>query len=90
MHLADLEALRQFRRNGGDAFLGGGGQRCFWLGVRVAKDDPQARAVNLVVAGADGAGKLREFECERSGMREIEIRVLRRAGLERRMNEEIH
>jgi hypothetical protein len=25
-HLAELKTLRQFRRNGGDAFLGGGGQ----------------------------------------------------------------
>jgi hypothetical protein len=58
--------------------------------VRIAEDDPQARAVYLVVTRADGAGKLREFERERRGVSEIEIRVLRRVSLEWRMSEEIH
>jgi hypothetical protein len=88
--LSKPETLGQLGGDRRDALLRGGGQRCFWLGVRVAYDDPEARAVNFVVAGTDRAGKLREFERERGGMREIEIRVLGRVGLKRRMDEEIH
>ena len=88
--LGQPETPGQFCGDGRDAFLCGGGQRRFWPGMRVAYDDPEAGAVDLVISRADGAGKLREFERERGGMREIEIRMLRRIGLKRRVDEKIH
>ena len=87
--LCDLEAVAEFGGDSGDAFLRCRRERRFRLGVRVAEDDPQAGAVDLVVPGANGTGELREFQGERSRMCEIEIRMLWRTCLERRMGEEI-
>ena len=58
--------------------------------MRISENDPQAGAVALITAGANSAGQLREFERQRGRVSEIEIGVLRRAGLVRRMGEEIH
>jgi hypothetical protein len=58
--------------------------------VRVSENDPQARTVALITAGADGARELRQFEWQRGGVSEIEIRVLGRIRLVGRMGEEIH
>jgi hypothetical protein len=86
----ELQALDQFRRDSGDAFLRPMRKGGSWLGVRIAENDPQAGAVALVTAGADGAGQLREFEGWRGRMSEIEIGVLRRVRLVGRMGKEIH
>ena len=88
--LRELEAFDEFFGDGGDALLGGLGERGSVLGVGIAEDDPDAGAVGFVAAGTDGAGELREFERQRRGMREIEIGVLRRVGLVGRMGEEVH
>jgi hypothetical protein len=58
--------------------------------MRISENDPQAGAIAFVAAGANGAGQLREFERERGRVSEIEIGVLRRARLIRRMGKEIH
>jgi hypothetical protein len=60
------------------------------LGVRITENDPQAWAVALVAAGANGAGQLREFEGWRGRVSEIETGVLRRVRLIGGMGEEIH
>jgi hypothetical protein len=85
-----LEAFDEFFGDGGDALLGGLGERGSVLGVGIAEDDPDAGAVGLVAAGADGAGELREFERKWRRMREVEIGVLGRIRLEGRMGEEVH
>src|SRR6266403_1970229 len=88
--LCELEASDEFVDYGGDALLGHGRKGRSGLGARVLENDPQAGAVALVVAGADGTGKLGEFERHWRRMREIEIGVLRRVGLEGRMGEQLH
>jgi hypothetical protein len=88
--LRELEAFDEFFGDRGDALLGGLGERCSMLGVGIAEDDPDAGAVGLVAAGADGAGELCELERQRRGMREIEIGVLGRIRLVGRMGEEVH
>jgi hypothetical protein len=85
-----LEAFDELGGNGGDAFLRPRRKRGAWLGVRISENDPQARAVTLITAGADGAGQLREFERRRGRVSKIEIGVLRRIRLVRRMGKEIH
>ena len=58
--------------------------------MRILENDPQAGPVALVVAGADGAGELSQFERERRRMRETETGVFKRVLLERRMSKQIH
>ena len=60
--LVQLQASDKLRDDGSDALLRRLRKRGSRLGVRVSENDPQARAVTLVPAGADGAGQLREFE----------------------------
>jgi len=86
----ELETLDEFGGDRRDAFLRPRRKRGSWLGVRIAENDPQAGAVALVTAGADGAGQLREFERGRGRVSEIEIGVLGRVRLVRRMGKEIH
>jgi hypothetical protein len=85
-----LQAFDEFGGDGRDAFLGPGRKRGSRLGVRISENDPQAWAVALITAGANGAGQLREFERERGRVSEIEIGVLRGARLVRRVGEKIH
>ena len=80
--LRELEAFDEFFGDGGDALLGGLRERGSVFGVGIAENDPDAGTVGLVAAGTDGAGELREFERQRRGMREVEIGVLGRVGLE--------
>src|ERR1700674_1378131 len=88
--LPELEALDEFVDDGGDALLGHRRKGRSGLGMRVLENDPQAGAVALVVAGADGAGELSQLERKRRRMGEIEVGVFRRVGLEGRMGEQIH
>ena len=88
--LCELQAFDELGGDGRDAFLRRGRKRGSWLGVRISEHDPQAGAVALITAGANGAGQLREFERKRGRVSEIEIAVLRRARLVRRMGEKIH
>jgi hypothetical protein len=88
--LCKLETLDEFVDDGGDAFLGYRREGCTGLGMRILENDPQAGAVGLVVAGANGAGELGEFERQGRRMSEIEAGILRRVLLERGMGEEIH
>src|SRR5580693_1044087 len=90
LQLSELEASDEFSRDGGDALLGRLRERSSRLGVGIAENDPDARAVGLVAARTDRAGELREFERQRRRMGEIEFRVLGRIRLERRVGEEIH
>jgi hypothetical protein len=86
----ELEAFDELGGDGRDAFLGLGRKRGPGLGMGIPQNDPQAGAVALITAGANGAGQLSEFERERGRVSEIEIGVLRRARLVRRMGEKIH
>jgi len=85
-----LEAFDELRRDGRYAFLRPRSKRRSWLGVRIPENDPQAGAVALITTGADGTGQLRDFQRGRSRVSEIEIGVLRRVRLVRRMGKEIH
>jgi len=85
-----LEAFDELRGDCGDTFLRRRRKRGPWLGVRISEDDPQAGAVALITAGADGTGQLREFERRRGRVSKIEIGVVRRVRLVRRMGKEIH
>jgi len=58
--------------------------------MRILENDPQAGAVGLVVAGADGAGELGQLERHWRRMGEVEIGVFRRVRLEGRMGEQLH
>jgi hypothetical protein len=88
--LSELEAFDEFGGDGGDAFLRRRRKRGSRLSVGILENDPQARAIALVTAGADGASELRQFERQRGGVSEIEVGVFRRVRLVRRMGEEIH
>ena len=63
--LRELEASDEFVDDGGDALLGHWREGRSGFGMRILENDPQAGAVGLVVAGANGAGELGEFERER-------------------------
>jgi hypothetical protein len=84
------EALGKLRSNGGKALLHCSGKGGFWLAVWIAHDDPKPGAINFVVARADGAGELRDFEWKGRRVSEIKICVTCRARLRWRMAEEIH
>jgi hypothetical protein len=58
--------------------------------MRILENDPQAGAVGLVVAGADGAGELGELQRERRRMSEIEVSVFRRVSMEGWKGEQLH
>jgi hypothetical protein len=88
--LNKLEAFDEFVDDGGDALLRHQRKGRSRLGMRILENDPQAGAVALIVAGADGAGELSQFERERRRMREIEAGLFRRVRLERWMSEQIH
>jgi hypothetical protein len=88
--LAELEAFDKLGDDGSDTLLRRRWKRGSWLGVWVSENDPQAGAVTLVAAGADGAGQLCEFERQRGRVSEIEHGVLRRVRLVGRMGKEIH
>ncbi len=88
--LRELEAFDEFVDDGGDALLRHRRKGRAWLGMRILENDPQAGPVGLVIAGANGAAELSEFEGRWHRMREIEVGVFRRVLLERRMSEEIH
>ena len=88
--LRELEAFDEFVDDGRDALLRHGRKGRAMLSVGILENDPQAGAVALVIAGADGAGELGQFERERCRMREIEIGVFRGVRLKRRMSEEFH
>jgi hypothetical protein len=88
--LLELEPFYEFVDDSRDAFLCHRRERGSGLGMRILEYDPQAGAVALVIARADGASELREFEGQRSRVSEIEIGVFRRILLKRRMSEEIY
>jgi hypothetical protein len=90
MMLRELEAFDEFVDDGGDALLRDRRKGHSWLGMRILENDPQAGPVALVIAGANGAAELSQFERRRHRMREIEVGVFRRVRLEWRMSEEIH
>jgi len=62
---SELEASDEFVDDGGNALLRHRREGRSGLSMRILENDPQAGAVGFVVAGADGAGKLGEFERER-------------------------
>jgi hypothetical protein len=85
-----LEAFDEFGNDGSDALLCRLRKRGSRLGVGILENDPQAGAVALVTAGANGARELRQFEREWGGVSEIEVGAFRRVRLVGRMGEEIH
>jgi hypothetical protein len=60
--LCELEALDEFFGRGGDAGARLGGEFAAVGGMGVAENDPETGAIGFVVAGADSAGELSEFE----------------------------
>ncbi len=88
--LRELEALDEFVDDGGDTLLRHWREGRSGLGMWIMENDPQAGAVALVVAGADGAGELSQLERHWRRMREIEIGVFRGVDLEGRMGEQLH
>jgi len=57
-----LQALDEFFGDGGDARSRIGGELAALRGIFVVKNDPESGAVSFVVARADGASELGEFE----------------------------
>jgi hypothetical protein len=57
-----LEAIGEFGSNGGDTILSRDGEGRLRLSMWVAEDNPEAGTINIAVAGADGACKLRDFQ----------------------------
>jgi len=57
-----LEPFHEFFGSRGDACSRIGGEFAASGGVFLAEDDPEAGSVGFVIAGADGAGELGEFE----------------------------
>ena len=56
-----LQAFDEFFGDGGDARSRIGGEIAALDGIFVMKDDPKSGVVSLVIAGANGAGELRDF-----------------------------
>jgi hypothetical protein len=90
MPLRELEAFDEFGGDARHALLRRRGKRGSMLGMRISENDPDTGTVGLVAAGTDGASELCEFERQWRRMSEVEIRVLGRVRLVRRVGEEIH
>lgn len=67
-----------------------GGQGTAGRSVRIAEHNPNSGAIDVVITGADCAGELDKLERQRGGMSEVEIGVLGRIRLVRRMSEDFH
>jgi hypothetical protein len=52
------QAFDEFPRDGGDPFAGSQRKALVLVGVHVAYDNPQSRAIDFIVSRANRAGKL--------------------------------